>query len=323
MSIILSDSGLLTLWYALVNKELETIIQERNFKMENTSLWESIRLEVPTLLFKIISEDYKQPIATPIKDPLDSSRKETLETFMNRLTQHLSHSFNLHPPFTIVRLSELLHSPKQHYNTAEKFLRALENVIQVSSSIAEFPETTFETNENDDHSPNKVEYNENTLPVSIGTDDTETIYLTKISWLTEEDIKEVESEHYLVDEYPLNDAPLNEEYDHNEEPIENEQKKRALDEPKESPEKKHKASEESSERTVVRQEESVEQKEGEKEEVRERGETDEEKEDLNKEETDEVDKEEQNVSLIEADGTLDEDKMEFNTTLEEDKMDLD
>lgn len=315
-----------------MNKELETIIRERIFPKDHESLWKDIRTEIPTLIHTIITEFYEKPITTTIKDPLDSNHTETLESFSNRLTEHLTKVFPDNPPFTIVRLSEILYSPRKHYHTAEKFLRALENVIQVSSSIAEFPETTFEVNGH--NSLKNHEFGENTLPISIGNDETDTIFLTKIPWLTEDDIKEIESEHYLIEEYPINDAPLNEEYDHDEQPLDGEQKKRTLEESKESPEKKHKPSEDSVEEEVHAGKETEKDKNEEEERAEAKQQKDEDERDTEKKEDEsdspkdkkdleEPTKAEPDVSLIEADETLDEDKMDINTTLEEDKMDLD
>lgn len=291
-----------------------------------------------------------------ITDPLDSNRKETFESFTNRITTHLSKTFSKYPPFTIVRFSEILQSPQKHYSTPDKFLRALENVIQVSSSIAEFPDPNFDVKLNGEEV--KTNGKAGMVPVSVGSDDSQTIFLTKVPWLTEEDIKEIESEHYLLDEYPINDAPLSEEYDHDEQPLDNEQKKRALEEQKDSPEKKHKPSEAETENQEVKVEANEETKEEnptedspqeeitsdlKSEEVAEvpakedttiheadesTNEVEPTKEDTTITEADEstVETEQpakEDTTINEADETLDEDKMDINTTLEEDKMDLD
>lgn len=226
-----------------MNKELEIIIQNRQFKDEDTEKWGSILAEIPSYLDKVIEQEYSSTLDTIIKDPLDSNCKETLQSFTKRLTKHLFYNFDSYPPFTIVRLSEILNSPKKHYNKPEKFLRALENVIQVSSSIADFPQPSFDDVKLNGDEGESVKVNGDVVPVTVGSGDSQTIFLTKIPWLTEEDIKEIESEHYLADEYPLGEAPLNEQYDHEERPLENEQKKRTLEEQKDSPEKKHKPDE--------------------------------------------------------------------------------
>lgn len=287
---------------------------------------------------------------------MDSNRKETYESFTNRITTHLSKTFDKYPPFTIVRFSEILQSPQKHYSTADKFLRALENVIQVSSSIAEFPDPKFDVKVNGDEA--KVNGKADMVPVPVGSDDSQTIFLTKIPWLTEEDIKEIESEHYLIDEYPINDAPLSEEYDHDEQPLENEQKKRTLEEQKDSPEKKHKPSDAELEQSEQKQgidtdnEAKEEVSSTSQEETTNVTKTEESTEPIPKEDTtiteaddsindadqtkgdttiteaddSTVDSEQpakEDTTVNEADETLDEDKMDFNTTLEEDKMDLD
>ncbi|RPA87209.1 hypothetical protein BJ508DRAFT_410746 [Ascobolus immersus RN42] len=47
--------------------------------------------------------------------------------------------FTTAPPYTIQRMSELILEPKRHYTNLEKFLRALQKSVSVTSSIDNFP----------------------------------------------------------------------------------------------------------------------------------------------------------------------------------------
>ena len=51
----------------------------------------------------------------------------------------LSTTFSTAPPHTVQRLAELLQKPNQHYHSLPKFLRAVQRVISVSSTIDQFP----------------------------------------------------------------------------------------------------------------------------------------------------------------------------------------
>src|SRR5690606_37352000 len=47
--------------------------------------------------------------------------------------------FSTAPPYTIQRMSELILDPKRHYTSLEKFLRALQKSVSVTSNINNFP----------------------------------------------------------------------------------------------------------------------------------------------------------------------------------------
>ncbi|KAJ1938249.1 hypothetical protein GGF37_004881, partial [Kickxella alabastrina] len=52
-------------------------------------------------------------------------------------------------PFTIQRIAELLMWPERHYRNVIKFLRAVERVVYVTSTVEEFPTTAHMQYEND------------------------------------------------------------------------------------------------------------------------------------------------------------------------------
>ncbi|KAJ2726430.1 hypothetical protein GGI07_000568 [Coemansia sp. Benny D115] len=53
-------------------------------------------------------------------------------------------------PFTIQRIAELLLWPEKHYKSVLKFLRAVERVVYVTSTVEEFPLTTSIRKDDDD-----------------------------------------------------------------------------------------------------------------------------------------------------------------------------
>lgn len=63
---------------------------------------------------------------------------ETVAT-ITLIKDTLSSSFGAAPPHTVQRLAELLKNPNEHYRSLPKFLRALQRVISVSSTIDQFP----------------------------------------------------------------------------------------------------------------------------------------------------------------------------------------
>ncbi|CCH42263.1 Replicase polyprotein [Wickerhamomyces ciferrii] len=225
---------------------LQTIIQNKTFKQDHDQ-WSKILSLIPKRLRDIVSTEYTEGLKYEIKDPLNPKKIESIESFIDRLTKYLETNFSLNPPFTIVRFAELIINPKQFNSTGPKFLRALENVLQVSSSISDFPEPTFDIPL---ESQPENQKNSDVVPVPLATDDSQTMLLTKIPWLTDDDIREIESESYLLDEFPISAPTSHGEFDGDEHPIDyNQQKeheyevdrKRQLEGSKDSPEKKHKA----------------------------------------------------------------------------------
>ncbi|OLL27132.1 Serine/threonine-protein phosphatase 4 regulatory subunit 2 [Neolecta irregularis DAH-3] len=51
----------------------------------------------------------------------------------------LENDFQSAAPFTIQRLAELLMSPTQHYNDLAKYLRAIERVVNVTTTTSDYP----------------------------------------------------------------------------------------------------------------------------------------------------------------------------------------
>lgn len=58
---------------------------------------------------------------------------------LTSLKETLTASFSTSPPHTVQRLAELLRNPNQHYHNLPKYLRALQRVLSVSSTVDQFP----------------------------------------------------------------------------------------------------------------------------------------------------------------------------------------
>jgi len=60
---------------------------------------------------------------------LDSADQELLSHIVRDLS---SSHFTNHPPFTLQRITELIHDPTKHYSSVSKYLRAIERTLTVS-----------------------------------------------------------------------------------------------------------------------------------------------------------------------------------------------
>lgn len=168
---------------------LHGIVEHKKFVAQDVS-WGAFSERVVHKLDVILRKEYDSPADT--KGSQASDIPESLEVLHKRIIARFQMLFSEDPPFTIVRLAEILLNPKGLYFTAAKFLHAIDTVISVSSTHSQFVEDKGTENMgNGDHvTPDAV-------PVASG-DDSQTILLTKINWLTEEDVKMVQSESYLA-----------------------------------------------------------------------------------------------------------------------------
>ncbi|RIB11868.1 PPP4R2-domain-containing protein [Gigaspora rosea] len=85
-----------------------------------------------------ICQEAQLPIAINGADPEQIDKvKEEIEDYKKSINKMLDEFEK--PPFTIQRTAELLLRPFQHHKTLVKWLRALEKVLMVQSSVDEFP----------------------------------------------------------------------------------------------------------------------------------------------------------------------------------------
>ncbi|KAJ2510673.1 hypothetical protein H4217_007754, partial [Coemansia sp. RSA 1939] len=94
------------------------------------------------------SEVSKDILATEA-DSLVSREIRDLEDRINYCLQSFDEA-----PFTIQRIAELLVWPERHYRSAMKFLRAIERVVYVTSTVEDFPPTSTKPKESSDGTSN-------------------------------------------------------------------------------------------------------------------------------------------------------------------------
>ncbi|KAJ2597776.1 hypothetical protein EV177_007668, partial [Coemansia sp. RSA 1804] len=100
------------------------------------------------------SEVPKDILATEA-DSLVSREIRDLEDRINYCLQSFDEA-----PFTIQRIAELLVWPERHYRSAMKFLRAIERVVYVTSTVEDFPPTSTKPKESSDGTSNDKDSND-------------------------------------------------------------------------------------------------------------------------------------------------------------------
>lgn len=110
----------------------------------------------------------------------DTQENEQLITKGNKLLRHLEANFSQSPPFSILRMAEVLYDPsKEGYKLNSianilKYLSSLSKIILVISCVEDFPEPDFK--------PEAVENVQEDIP------------LIKIPWLEEHEILQLSTE---------------------------------------------------------------------------------------------------------------------------------
>ncbi|KAG5514003.1 hypothetical protein PMAC_000625 [Pneumocystis sp. 'macacae'] len=94
-----------------------------------------------------------------VEDGIPSSVSELEKALFYRITNVLLSNFSSYPPHTVQRLAELLLTPKLHYNSLLKYLRAVEKTVMVTSTTVDFQvsQTNSESqtiDHNDSNAPN-------------------------------------------------------------------------------------------------------------------------------------------------------------------------
>lgn len=82
----------------------------------------------------------KTPAVATSKEDDDDNRLKDMRDLEERINYCL-HTFD-EAPFTIQRIAELVAWPERHYRSVVKFLRAIERVVYVTSTVEEFPLAT-------------------------------------------------------------------------------------------------------------------------------------------------------------------------------------
>ncbi|CDR37973.1 CYFA0S01e19746g1_1 [Cyberlindnera fabianii] len=215
--------------------ELRRILRSKPH-FESDIPWSRIAKGFATKLDDILENCYHSDLDSRIQNMYGEGQGETIHEFKDRLIKDFTQKFTQSPPFTILRLAEILLEPKTYYSSPEKLLRALESIISVISSPKDFGVRESIKDQRLSHETKT----EKIVPVTIG-DEAQTILLSKIDWLTDQDIKEIESESYVADLT----APLEEVIDMEHKNTEEESSNDNSEESRESEDeiKKRKASE--------------------------------------------------------------------------------
>ena len=229
---------------------LQDIIKEKRFVVKNSAVkWSDAVPLIQQRIDFVLDSIYGEPAAGLLSSGSlghDDTAHGVLCTLRSRIISNIEKRFDESPPFTVLRLAEVLLDPKETYSTALKFLRALYTITSVTSTHSTFP--LDDATETEDTIANGT-----VVQQSLTGDDSQTVLLTKIDWLTQEDIEEVGSENYMVFEEQAElvvDDP-----DRDQDPelaglkTEDDYKKRKVDgesHDQSTPEKKHKLSKEES-----------------------------------------------------------------------------
>ncbi|KAL9633149.1 MAG: hypothetical protein Q9164_004868, partial [Protoblastenia rupestris] len=81
--------------------------------------------------------------ALPSIAPPANTLPPQLLVLLQNIQSTLTTTFPYSPPYTAQRLAELLLHPTRHYRTLPSFLRALDRIVSVASSLSEFPLPTL------------------------------------------------------------------------------------------------------------------------------------------------------------------------------------
>ncbi|KAL9125509.1 MAG: hypothetical protein Q9217_005296 [Psora testacea] len=108
--------------------------EETSTKVEHSSIHPTIS--------KPSATSYEGPdtsISTPSIAPPPNALPPQLLALLQNIQSTLTTIFPHSPPYTAQRLSELLLQPKRHYRTLPSYLRAIDRVVSVASSLSDFP----------------------------------------------------------------------------------------------------------------------------------------------------------------------------------------
>ncbi|KAI8051353.1 hypothetical protein BDF22DRAFT_693354 [Syncephalis plumigaleata] len=89
-----------------------------------------------TALFQVDSPIYSEDVV----DELEASILPIKQVVMSSLESN----FDSGPPFTIQRLAELILRPTEHYSEPDKYLRAIQRLVTVTSTPSDYPSLSSE-----------------------------------------------------------------------------------------------------------------------------------------------------------------------------------
>lgn len=160
-----------------VQKALLDITKRKTYDPEHNPMeWLPLRDCMIKRISEIVETQFTRPLTDIIHNPLTNVR-ETLQESIARISRQLEKAFTVSPPFTILRITELLVEPTKQYSKdlPEKYLKALETLIFVESGVHEFPKVEIESHFSKDGNP-------------------QTIEMEPILWITKEHLEEIEND---------------------------------------------------------------------------------------------------------------------------------
>ncbi|ODV58503.1 uncharacterized protein ASCRUDRAFT_93014 [Ascoidea rubescens DSM 1968] len=215
----------------MIDKDLETALlqikAQKHYNSEKNLPWNILLLKIELELPALITQNFNRPLTTFIENPL-LNELELIQQIINRVIAYLKDIFYYSPPFTIFRIAELLLEPNRYYSNRypEKFLRGLESSIFVNSSIDDFPKIEFSkpnlltrsniSDSNDARKPS--EEITNFLPLDlkdVTNDELPNLVMTKIPWITDKHIKEINEEEEEEERLSSEDEILHVYDEHN------------------------------------------------------------------------------------------------------------
>ncbi|KAK9353452.1 PPP4R2-domain-containing protein [Lipomyces doorenjongii] len=141
---------------------------------DETADWPSFRMRMSALLNEISANNF-------VPEPTPSQN-----SFLQSLLDSLNTSFPNAPPFTIQRLAELVERPNRHYGThaRDKYLRAIERVVSVESSVGDFGMAGLGNSTNSGGSNNRNSGTVGALTGNVLNENTGVV-LSPIAWLVD------------------------------------------------------------------------------------------------------------------------------------------
>ncbi|KAK9235537.1 protein phosphatase 4 core regulatory subunit R2 [Lipomyces kononenkoae] len=146
---------------------------------DETADWPAFRTRMGARLTEISTNNF-------VPEPTASQN-----SFLQSLLDTFNTSFSTAPPFTIQRLAELIERPNQHYGThaRDKYLRAIQRVVTVESSVGDFGMAAFGTSNSSTFSGTVGALSGNVLNENTG------VVLSPIAWLIDTGTPPPDSPH--------------------------------------------------------------------------------------------------------------------------------
>ncbi|KAI9598916.1 hypothetical protein BDF19DRAFT_462355 [Syncephalis fuscata] len=119
-----------------VDKPIEEIQGERKNNELNDLYNDESTPPATAALFQMDSPIYAEDIADEIEEMIIPIRQVVMDC--------LDNNFESGPPFTIQRLAELVLKPTEHYNEPDKYLRAVQRMVMVTSTPFDYPPVSTE-----------------------------------------------------------------------------------------------------------------------------------------------------------------------------------